>query len=100
MPELSRVEGFEWDTGNETKNLTKHGVTKEEAESVFSYEPLIVEDEAHSQTEERWAAFGRTAEGRLLTVVFALRNNETKIRVISARDMSRRERKDYEERTA
>ena len=85
MIDWSRIEGFEWDEGNDTKNLIKHGVSKEEAESVLYSDPIVAEDESHSSTEQRLAAFGITPAGRLLTVVFTLRGEGTKIRVISAR---------------
>lgn len=89
------VTGFDWDDGNLLKNWEKHGVTHLEAEQIFFNEPLIVvDDEKHSQDEPRWYGLGRTDAKRTLMVVFALRNY--KIRVISARDMSRKERKIYE----
>jgi uncharacterized DUF497 family protein len=63
---------------------------------VFFNEPLLVLDDLkHSTTEKRWAAFGKTDAGRLLTVVFTIRGKL--IRVISARDMHRKERAFYEE---
>lgn len=93
--ELARCTGFEWDVGNADKNWETHEVARGEAESIFFNRPLIVaSDLAHSQRERRYAALGRTDEGRLLTVVFTVR--ATLVRVISARDMSRRERRIYE----
>ena len=92
---LSEATGFDWDEGNLLKNWEKHSVTHLEAEQVFFNEPLIVaEDEKHSQKERRWYGLGRTDVYRLLMVVFTIR--EKKIRVISAREMSRKERKVYE----
>lgn len=89
------VTGFDWDDGNLLKNWEKHGVTHLEAEQVFFNEPLIVvDDKNHSQDEPRWYSLGRTDAKRTLMVVFTLRNQ--KIRIISARDMSRKERKIYE----
>jgi len=89
------VTGFDWDDGNLLKHWEKHSVTHLEAEQVFFNEPLIIaEDEKHSQKESRWYGLGRTDAQRLLMVVFTVRDN--KIRVISARDMSRKERKEYE----
>lgn len=86
---------FDWDDGNETKNWVKHHVAKAEAEEVFFNTPLLVsEDTQHSQRESRFAALGITNGQRQLTVVFTLRGN--KIRVISARDMSKKERATYE----
>ena len=83
--------GFEWDAGNLAKSATKHGVTPEEAEQVFAQQPLLVQaDENHSQTEPRLCAWGRSAAGRRLAVVFTVRGD--RVRVISARLMSRKER--------
>jgi uncharacterized protein len=70
----------------------RHGVTAGTCEQVFFQEPLLVTpDPRHSQDEERWAALGRTADGRSLAIVFTLRGEL--IRPISARDMSRKERR-------
>jgi uncharacterized DUF497 family protein len=87
--------GFEWDEGNLLKNWEKHGVTAGECEQVFFNRPLVVShDEKHSEKEIRLYALGHTDSGRLLFIVFTVRNNL--IRVISARNMSRKERKVYE----
>jgi uncharacterized protein len=96
MIDLSRIVGFDWDKGNERKNEA-HGVTQYEAEQVFFMDPLITDDITHSQKEPRYRALGVTETGRMLAVIFTLRAEETLIRVISARDMSRKERKHYEE---
>jgi hypothetical protein len=89
--------GFQWDRGNIDKNLVKHSVTNLECEQVFFNEPLlVVEDLNHSQRERRYYALGRTDTRRLLFVAFTVRNKL--IRIISARDMSLRERKKYEEK--
>jgi uncharacterized protein len=94
--ELAEATGFEWDRGNSDKNWESHRVTRAEAEQVFFNRPvLIMPDLEHSQTEPRYALLGRTNDGRLLTEVFTLRG--TAIRVISARDMHRRERRFYEQ---
>ena len=91
-------EGFDWDEGNAFKSRRKHGVTPAEAEQVFFNDPLlIVEDVKHSGAERRWQALGKTNADRSLHVTFTLRGGETKLRVISARDMSRRERAIYAE---
>ncbi len=96
MVDLSNVTGFEWDSGNETKNA-KHRVTCQQAEEVFSNAPLwITDDIAHSAMEERGRAIGMTNEGLVLVVAFTLRAAGTKIRVISARIASRKERVEYE----
>jgi len=92
---FDEYEGFQWDKGNTNKNLIKHYVNNWECEQVFFNQPLIVlEDTVHSTNEKRWAALGVTDSGRLLTLVFTKRKNL--LRVISARDMSRRERQYYE----
>lgn len=94
--ELTEFTGFDWDSGNETKNKDKHGVSKFEAEQVFFNRPILLqEDSQHSQTEARYYALGITDEQRMLMVVFTKRGS--KIRVISARDMSRKEKNSYEE---
>ncbi|GFE59970.1 BrnT family toxin [Geobacter sp. AOG2] len=91
------ITGFNWDKGNEQKN-SKHGVTPAEAEHVFLNEPLVVlDDPKHSDIEQRFHALGHTNEGRLLHITFTIRVN--KIRVISARDMHRKERTVYEQET-
>ena len=95
--ELTGCTGFQWDAGNSGKNRERHGVIDGEAEQVFFNRPVMVAAAKSVGNESRYAAMGRTAAGRLLTVVFTIR--ETRIRVISARDMSRQERREYEHRT-
>jgi uncharacterized DUF497 family protein len=92
MIDLARIVGFEWNAGNARKN-EKHGVSQSEAEQVF-FDPrlLIVADAAHSTHEPRYHALGITLERRHLHIVFTLRANGSLIRVISARDMHRKER--------
>jgi uncharacterized DUF497 family protein len=98
MIDLDQIIGFDWDDGNSRKSADKHGVSQAEAESVFFNDPLIVaEDATHSETERRLNALGKTAQNRLLHVTFTLRQNGTMIRVISAREMHRKERKAYEQ---
>ena len=99
MIDLAATEGFDWDDGNGRKSLHKHGVTQAEAEQVFAGEPLLAEDFGHSHAEVRFQALGETIEGRRLHVTFTLRGNGKKIRVISARDMNRKERAYYEQET-
>lgn len=99
MGPFETITGFEWDKGNEQKNV-KHGVTSVEAEQVFLNEPIIVTpDVSHSGNELRYRALGKTNAGRQLTVIFTLRNKDTLFRVISARDMHRKERAIYEQET-
>ncbi len=89
--------GFEWDQGNREKNWRQHNVTWWECEELFFNQPLYVrEDEGHSTDEERFYALGKTHNNRLLFVVFTRRRS--KIRIISARDMSKKERKVYLEK--
>ncbi len=92
------IVGFDWDEGNIRKNADKHDVRPAEAESVFFNDPLIVAaDEKHGGSERRFNALGQTTDKRPLHVTFTLRRNGTLIRVISARDMNRKERKIYEQ---
>lgn len=88
--------GFQWDQGNIDKNLIEHEVENWECEQMFFNRPLLIlEDPKHSISEKRWAVFGKTDAGRFLTVIFTKR--EDLIRVISARDMNKKERKFYDE---
>jgi hypothetical protein len=94
--ELAGCTGFEWDAGNAGKNRERHQVPDGECEQVFFQRPiLIAPDTMHSREEPRYAALGQTAAGRRLTIVFTIRGEA--IRVISARPMSRRERRVYEQ---
>jgi uncharacterized protein len=100
MLDLARIQGFDWDEGNDRKSAAKHGVSQAEAEQVFFNEPLlVVEDLRHSMTEPRFHALGRTDDGRLLHISFTLRGGGRLLRVISARDMHCRERSRYAEET-
>jgi len=98
MINWAQVTGFDWDEGNSRKNAEKRGVSQFEAEEIFFNEPLLVlEDSRHSQAEARFHALGETDDERLLHITFTLRHNGTLIRVISARDMHRKERAVYEQ---
>lgn len=89
--------GFEWDEGNKEKNWKKHQVYFRECEELFTDENLkTLYDIKHSQKEDRFIALGVTNDKRKLIISFTVRNN--KIRVISARNMSRKERKFYEKK--
>jgi uncharacterized DUF497 family protein len=91
---LSKCEGFEWDDGNIDKNWLKHTVSPAECEQLFFNRPLVIQgDLKHSELEKRFYALGQTDSKRTLFIVFTVRNN--RIRVISARDMSRKEREVY-----
>jgi uncharacterized DUF497 family protein len=94
MIDRGRVTSFDWDEGNARKNLV-HNVTQAEAEQVFFNKQMVANDLAHSSKEPRWNLLGVTNLGRLLHVTFTLRERGTKIRIISARDMSRGERSVY-----
>ena len=94
---LKGILGFEWDDGNRDKNEVKHGVTSIECEEVFSNRPLILSPPRHVGSELRYSAHGRTNDRRVLCVVFTVRRK--RIRVISARSMSRKERRHYEAET-
>ena len=97
MIDLANISGFDWDAGNTRKN-EKHGVSMAEAEQVFFNLPLLaIPDARHSEKEARLHALGKTDDGRLLHVTFTLREAGRKIRVISARDMHRKERAVYEQ---
>ena len=86
---------FEWDANKAGDNLAKHAVSFQEATTVFGDSfSLTIPDPAHSQAENRFIILGRSHQGRLLVVVHTERGDN--IRVISARPVSRRERKDYE----
>ncbi len=92
---LQECTGFEWDDGNKHKNWIKHRVSNSECEQIFFNRPLIVHvDDKHSTFEDRYYALGITDLGIKLFAVFTLQNK--KIRIISARNMSRKERKIYE----
>jgi len=98
MINWAELSGFEWDQGNARKSETKHDVTQSESEQIFFNQPiLILEDSKHNQTESRYHALGITDSARQLHVTFTLRNTGTLIRVISARDMHKKERTVYEQ---
>ena len=98
MIDWTQITGFDWDEGNARKSGEKHDVSQFEAEQMFFNQPLIVlADDKHSQAEARFHALGNTDSARLLHVTFTLRSNDTLIRVISARDMHRKERIFYEQ---
>jgi uncharacterized DUF497 family protein len=92
---LARCTGFEWDKYNSEKVKARHGVTSVECEQVFFNLPVIAgDDEKHSETENRFYVLGQTDSGRLLFLAFTVRKN--KLRVISARDMNKKERRVYQ----
>ena len=94
MVDLGTLDGFEWDDGNRTKNWEKHQVSSSECEEIFFNIPLLLfADGAHSEQEPRFYVLGQTGGDRRLFLSFTVRG--TKIRVISARPISRREREVY-----
>ena len=99
MIDRTKITGFDWDEGNTRKN-EKHGVSMAEAEQVFFNAPLLVlDDSRHSSPEPRFHALGKTDDTRLLHITFTVRHIGEKIRVISTRDMHRKERVIYEKAT-
>ena len=89
---LLQCRGFDWDEANIDKNWFKHKVTPSECEQIFFKHPLVVQDDIlHSTTEKRFYALSKTDMKRFLFIAFTVRNNL--IRVISARDISRKERR-------
>jgi len=91
---LAAATGFNWDDGNAPKVRTRHQVDPGECEQTFFLEPFIVAvDVKHSVAERRWRALGRTLADRHLYLVFTLRGSL--IRVLAARDMNRKERREY-----
>jgi len=98
MKEINTCDGFEWDEHNINKNWEKNKVFYTECEEVFFNKPLIVtDDEKHSKYEKRYYCLARTNTQRRLFTVFTIR--EHKIRIISARDMNKNERKVYERKS-
>ncbi|QZZ18970.1 BrnT family toxin [Leptothermofonsia sichuanensis E412] len=87
---------FEWDGNKAERNLSKHGVSFEEAKTVFD-DPLYIDfyDPDHSKDEERYLIVGESNQGRVLIVSYTERGNS--IRLISAREVTRTEREAYEE---
>lgn len=96
MLDFDTIDGFDWDRGNKQKNWEKHQVDYTECEQVFFNKPLLLsEGSQHSAQEKRYYVLGRSDMHRPLFIVFTIRGN--KIRVISARDQSKKERKIYEQ---
>lgn len=86
---------FDWDKGNAEKNFKKHRLTIQEIEQAFKSEyTFIFEDKKHSQKEKRYGMFTEVSEDKQFSIVFMIRKD--KIRIITARPMSKRERREYE----
>ena len=87
---------FEWDESKNKLNIKKHGISFEEASTVFyDDEALIISDESHSEDEERFVLIGFSHKFNLLVVCHCYRQNESIIRIISARKATKNERKEY-----
>lgn len=97
MNHFSDVLEFEWDRGNIGKNKRHHVEDLESEESFLDMNKIIYKDVLHSKNEERFILLGKTKQERLLYIVFTRRQN--KIRIISARDMDRKEGQLYEKET-
>lgn len=98
MIDWAKIAGFDWDQGNSSKSLTSHQVYKVEAEQMFANQPLLISaDSTHSRSESRFQALGKSNTGRLLFAAFTLRQGDSLIRIISVRDMNRKEKVQYAE---
>ncbi len=92
---LEKCTGFQWDKGNFLKNWKSHNIRATECEQVFFNRPMLVApDVKHSKRETRYYTLGKSDAGRRLLLVFTVRG--TLIRIISARDMNRKEMKEYD----
>lgn len=87
---------FEWDESKNQANIQKHGISFEEASSVFyDDQALIIDDEVHSVVEERFVLIGFSFKYNLLVVCHCYRENDSVIRIISARKATKTESKEY-----
>jgi len=93
--DLSKLEGFEWDKGNESKSLKKHGITPLEAEEAFFNVYVVFPDQHHSVSEPRYGMYSQTNAGKILFISFTIRGRLA--RVISARLANKKERESYEQ---
>lgn len=95
--DFSKIYDFEWDKGNKDKNFIKHKVLNSECEEVFRLGNYVINRLfVHNGKEARYQVFGNTKGGRVLAIVFTIRNG--KIRVISARSLNKKEKEYYEKR--
>lgn len=98
MDDATQVE-FDWHPGKAASNFRRHGIAFAQATTVF-LDPLArsMPDEDHSDVEDRWVTIGQTEDGRLVVVVhtFRQRDDQSLVRIISARDATRRERRIFE----
>lgn len=93
--DLSKLEGFDWDKGNDSKSLKKHGITILEAEETFFNPYVVFPDPRHSANEPRYGMYSTTNSGKVLFVSFTIRGRLA--RVISARPANKKERESYEQ---
>lgn len=94
-PELPEPVDFDWDSGNQTKSLVKHGITTTEAEEAFFNFKQILPDQIHStKTEPRFVMYGQTDAGKILFISLTMRRK--RVRIISARPANKTERETYE----
>jgi len=86
---------FEWDAAKAASNLSKHGVTYEEATTVFA-DPLemTMADAVHSENESRFVSLGLSQQGRIVVVAYT--EQVQRVRIISAREATPKERRQYE----
>ncbi len=97
MKVILEASQFDWDSGNRDKNKSKHAVEDWECEEVFiDSKKVILKDALHSGQENRYILLGKTRQSRLLYLAFTIRNE--KIRVISARDVTKRKEIDLYEK--
>jgi uncharacterized DUF497 family protein len=90
---------FEWDTRKSASNRRKHGVSFEEASTVFADEhALLIDDPDHSEGEDRFILLGLSSSLRTLVVCHCYRESDVLIRIISARKATRKERELYNRR--
>ena len=90
---------FRWDDNKNKANIEKHGISFEEAASVFQDEgALVIADDEHSESEERFILIGFSFKANLLVVCHCYREKDSIIRIISARKADKKERQKYIER--
>lgn len=90
------IPNFEWDLGKARENARKHGVTFEEAATVFGDDDALIEDDVeHSNSEDRFIIVGMSGRERILLTVYTIRRADT-VRIISSRHAVQHERRAYE----
>ena len=95
---MFEIEGqlFDWDADKNISNIEKHGVPFKEAATVFKdTTAVVIDDIEHSQNEERFKIIGYSGNVRLLMVCHCYRNDDSVIRIISARKATKREKDEY-----